>query len=122
MTCARAGVASSTPAPPHAAEQPAEQTAVGAPKGAARQGVRSALRPDPHPASGARQSSRGPVAWLHIVAPRYQGAVSTATSTCACGWHRQAAGVRQVLALVADHTDHRTTCPLRHRAETRNAA
>ena len=122
MTRARAGVASSTPTPAAPAEQTAQGTAVGAPKGAARQGVRSALRLDPHPASGARPGALGPVAWLHIVAPRYQGAVPTATSTCACGWHRQAAGVRQVLALVAEHTDHRTTCPLRHRAETRNAA
>ena len=122
MTRARAGVASSTPTPPHAAKQAAGQTAVGALKGAARQGVRSVPRSGPRPASDARPNGRGPVAWLHIVAPRYQGAVPTATSTCACGWHRQAAGIRQVLALVADHTDHRTTCPLRHRAETRNAA
>ncbi|MET9235691.1 hypothetical protein ABZW58_15050 [Streptomyces cellulosae] len=108
---------STTPAPtgPRAAEPAALRTAVGEPTGAARQGVLSALRSDPR-----RGDGRHPIAWLHIAAPR--GAVPTATSRCACGRDRSAVGKRRVLALLTDHTAHRTACPLRNLEEGRAAA
>ncbi|WP_206279870.1 hypothetical protein [Streptomyces luteoverticillatus] len=56
---------------------------------------------------------------LRIVAPG-RGAVPTATSTCACGRNRSAAGHQHVLALITDHTAHRDLCPLL--TEERNAA
>ncbi|MFJ1698956.1 hypothetical protein ACIOHC_28155 [Streptomyces sp. NPDC088252] len=37
----------------------------------------------------------------------------TATSICECGRNLFAAGHRKALALIADHTAHRTRCPLR---------
>ena len=104
-----------TPAGPHTARPAVPRTAVGEPEGAARKGVLSALRSDPHPGDG-----RYPVAWLHISAPR--GATPTATSRCQCGWDRSAVGHRRVRALIAAHTAHRTTCPLRNPQEGRNAA
>ncbi|MEU6498594.1 hypothetical protein ABZ895_03475 [Streptomyces californicus] len=54
---------------------------------------------------------RYPIAWLTITAPR--GATPTATSVCACGRNLFAAGHHKALALIADHTDHKTRCPLR---------
>ncbi|WP_247694388.1 hypothetical protein [Streptomyces sp. B93] len=104
-----------TPTSPDPAQPAAPQTAVGEPKGAARKGVRTALRPD-----GQQGDGRYPVAWLHIRAPR--GAVPTATSRCECGRDRSAVGRRRVLALIADHTAHRDTCPLRSPQEGRTAA
>ncbi|MGW2366355.1 hypothetical protein ACWCZ5_12325 [Streptomyces sp. NPDC001667] len=62
---------------------------------------------------------RRPVAWLHVHAP--QGATPTATSVCGCGRDRSAAGYRQVLDLITDHTAHRGTCPLRTPREGRTA-
>lgn len=100
---------------PSAAPQHVDATAEGGPKVAARKGVRTALRSDPHRADG-----RYPVAWLHISAPR--GAVPTATSKCLCGWDRSAVGHTRVLALIEDHTGHRDTCPLRATQEGRAAA
>ncbi|MEV0443986.1 hypothetical protein AB0I84_45480 [Streptomyces spectabilis] len=88
---------------------------MGAPKGVARKGVLTALRPDPH-----RGNGQYPIAWLHICAPL--GAIPTATSRCACGWDRSAVGRRQVLALVDDHAAHRDVCPLRSSQEGRAAA
>ncbi|WP_308401240.1 hypothetical protein [Streptomyces sp. AC512_CC834] len=88
---------------------------MGEPKGAARQGVVTALRPDPR-----RGDGRYPVAWLHIRAPK--GATPTATSKCECGRDRSAIGERRVLALIADHETHRTACPLRTPQEGRAAA
>ncbi|MER5222347.1 hypothetical protein [Streptomyces flaveus] len=99
---------------PHAAQQACDEAALGAPKGVA-EGVRSAVRPDPHTGDG-----RYPVAWLHIVAPR--GTVPTATSKCACGRDRSAIGRARVLALIDDHTAHRDACPLRTPLEGRTAA
>ncbi|MET8575497.1 hypothetical protein [Streptomyces sp. NPDC005012] len=90
---------------------------VGGPKVAARQGVVSALRSNPHPHPG---DGRHPIAWLHICTP--YGAAPTAHSSCACGRDLRAFGVRQVLALAADHGQHRTTCPLRTDQEGRAAA
>ncbi|MET7731204.1 hypothetical protein ABZT02_07525 [Streptomyces sp. NPDC005402] len=85
------------------------------PTGAARKGVRTAVGPDPQAGDG-----RYPVAWLSISAPR--GATPTATSKCLCGRDRSAVGHRRVLALIADHTAHRDTCPLRTPQEGRAAA
>ncbi|WP_251018691.1 hypothetical protein [Streptomyces sp. ISL-11] len=96
------------------ANRTAPHPAVVRPKGDA-EGVRKALRPDPRSHDG-----RYAVAWLHIRAPH--GATPTATSTCACGRDRSAVGRTKVLALIADHTAHRDTCPLRNPQEGRNAA
>ncbi|MEV7080188.1 hypothetical protein AB0N88_16870 [Streptomyces sp. NPDC093516] len=98
-----------------AARSTAPEATVGEPKGAARQGVRSACSPDLHGDDGRR-----PIAWLHIVAPR--GATPTATSRCACGRDRSVIGTARVLALIDDHTAHRTVCPLRRPQEGRAAA
>lgn len=100
---------------PHPAQPAAPEPVVGEPKGAARQGVRTALRPDSQTGD-----DRYPVAWLHIVAPR--GAMPTATSKCACGRDRSAVGKTHVLALITDHTAHRDTCPLRTTQEGKAAA
>ncbi|MDX3777688.1 hypothetical protein [Streptomyces europaeiscabiei] len=104
-----------TPASPRAAAQAVPGPAVGEPKGAARKGVPSALRPDPQQGDG-----RYPIAWLCICAPR--GAVPTATSKCLCGRDRSAVGHTKVLALIEDHTAHRDACPLRTNQEGRQAA
>lgn len=100
---------------PLAARSTAPEATVGEPRGAARQGVRTACSPAPHGYDGRR-----PIAWLHVVAPR--GATPTATSRCACGRDRSAIGKARVLALIDDHTAHRTACPLRHPQEGRAAA
>ncbi|MDF3300706.1 hypothetical protein [Streptomyces tropicalis] len=88
---------------------------MGEPKGAARQGVRTACGSDLHGDNGPR-----PVGWLHVVAPR--GAVPTATSQCACGRDRSAIGRARVLALINDHAAHPDACPLRTHQEGRAAA
>lgn len=72
--------------------------------------VRAAVRPAPRTPDG-----RYPIAWLTISAPR--GAVPTVTSVCECGRNLFAAGHHKALALIADHTDHRTRCPLRNHQE-----
>ncbi|MEU3835804.1 hypothetical protein [Streptomyces microflavus] len=77
----------------------------GAPKVVA-EGVPTAVRPDQQTGDG-----RYPIAWLTITAPR--GATPTATSICRCGRNLFAAGHHKALALIADHTDHKTRCPLR---------
>ncbi|MDH6586256.1 hypothetical protein M2161_005362 [Streptomyces sp. SAI-133] len=100
---------------PRVAAQAALGPTVGEPKGAARKGVPSALRPDPHQGDG-----RYPIAWLCISAPR--GAVPTATSKCLCGRDRSAVDHTKVLALIEDHTAHRDVCPLRTNQEGRQAA
>ncbi|MFP1627339.1 hypothetical protein ACLB9X_19730 [Streptomyces sp. 5K101] len=108
LTCRPTGTAAAEPA----TAAPGE----GAPKVVARQGVLSAVRPDPHAGDG-----RHPVAWLHITAPG-RGAIPTATSKCACGRDRSAVGHRKVHALIADHTAHRDLCPLHTPQEGRTAA
>ncbi|GGQ42141.1 hypothetical protein GCM10010215_77120 [Streptomyces virginiae] len=77
----------------------------GAPKVVA-EGVPSALRSDPGWDDGRR-----PVAWLHINAPG-RGVAPSARSWCACERDMFAAGQRRVLALIADHEQHRTDCQL----------
>lgn len=100
---------------PQGAAQGPPRPCVGESEVAARKGVLSALRPDPQPGDG-----RYPLAWLTIAAPR--GAMPTATSTCLCGRDRSAVGHKRVLALISDHEDHRTSCPLRTPREGRTAA
>ncbi|MEU5092110.1 hypothetical protein [Streptomyces sp. NPDC021356] len=104
-----------TPDRPRPAAPAKPRTSVGEPEGVARQGVPTALRPDPRTGDG-----RYPIAWLTISAPR--GATPTATSRCLCGWDRSAVGQRRVLALIDAHTAHRDTCPLRTPQEGRAAA
>ncbi|MFJ9040423.1 hypothetical protein ACIRF8_28065 [Streptomyces sp. NPDC102406] len=99
----------------HAAPQAVDTTAVGARKVVA-EGVRTARGMDPHGGDGRR-----PIAWLTINAPG-RGTIPTATSWCACGRDRSAVGIRRVLALIDDHTAHRTACPLRNPQEGRAAA
>ncbi|MGX5395670.1 hypothetical protein ACWLMY_27805 [Streptomyces anulatus] len=70
------------------------------------EGVPTAVRPDQQTGDG-----RYPIAWLTITAPR--GATPTATSICACGRNLFAAGHHKALALIADHTNHKTRCTLR---------
>lgn len=77
-----------------------------------RQAALSALQPEPQPSAPPAGDGRVPVAWLHIRAP--QGAIPSARSTCVCGRDRHAVGHDKVLALIEDHTAHRSTCPLRH--------
>ncbi|MFE0251760.1 hypothetical protein [Streptomyces sp. NPDC059010] len=105
-----------TPTGPRAAGPAAPQTAEGEPKGAARKGVRTALRSDPQQGDG-----RYIVAVLHICAP-LSGATPTATSKCLCGRDRSAVGRKRVLALIADHESHRDACPLPSSLEGRAAA
>lgn len=70
------------------------------------EGVPSSVRPDPHADDG-----RQPVAWLHIVAPG-RGVTPSVRSWCACGRDLFAAGQTRALALIDDHVQHRTLCPL----------
>ncbi|MEW2149851.1 hypothetical protein AB0909_11435 [Streptomyces albidoflavus] len=95
----------STPTGPHPAE-PAPASAARAAAKYAAEGVRSAPRPDPRPTD-----QRHPVAWLTITAPPNR-TTPTARSQCACGRDLFAAGQQRALALIADHEQHRTTCPL----------
>ncbi|QKW24707.1 hypothetical protein HUT11_23155 [Streptomyces seoulensis] len=104
-----------TPADPHVAEPAVPAVGVGEPKGAARQGVPSAVRPDSR-----RGDDRYPAAWLLISAPK--GGMPTATSRCLCGRDRSAIDRRRVLVLISAHTAHRDTCPLRITPEGRVAA
>ncbi|MGW6461218.1 hypothetical protein ACWF94_35710 [Streptomyces sp. NPDC055078] len=100
---------------PPAAEPPAPRTAAGGPKDAARRASASSVRPDPHPRDG-----RYAVAWLTITTPRR--GTPTATSTCACGRNTSATGHTKVLALITDHTHHRTLCTLRTTEQGEKAA
>lgn len=88
---------------------PAEPTAApdgsGAPKVVARQGVLSAVCPDPRSDDG-----RKPVAWLHISAPG-RGVIPSVRSWCACGRDLFTTGQTRALALIADHKRHRSLCP-----------
>ncbi|MFD3940063.1 hypothetical protein ACFWSF_35360 [Streptomyces sp. NPDC058611] len=70
------------------------------------EGVPSAVPPDPGWDDGRR-----PVAWLHITAPG-RGVTPSARSWCTCGRDLFAAGQARALALIADHAQHRTHCPL----------
>ncbi|MFW6721020.1 hypothetical protein ACHZ98_12800 [Streptomyces sp. MAR4 CNY-716] len=91
----------------------------GARQGVARQGVPSALPPQPSRADNTAGDGRYAVAWLHVSAPAR--AVPSARSVCLCGWDQRAIGLNRVLALIDAHTAHRDTCPLRN-SEGRTAA
>lgn len=122
-----------TPDGPHAAPQPVDIAAVGEPKGAARQGVRTS--PDPHTSDTSNPTPDRP--GIRIFAPpvyrhrndggrwskRY-GSTPTAAYACPCGQTGTATGAHAVAALVADYGAHRSVCtgtpaPL---AERRTAA
>ncbi|SEG46056.1 hypothetical protein SAMN05216223_105302 [Actinacidiphila yanglinensis] len=101
---------------PCLAEPAAPPTSRRAPKVAA-EGVPSAVLPDQR-----RITQQRLIGWLHIVAPPDWRARVSATSHCACGRHLTAHGRADVLALVADHAEHRAACPLRNAPERRHAA
>ncbi|MFE3016713.1 hypothetical protein [Streptomyces sp. NPDC059256] len=104
-----AGVVSSPPTTRPSIAKPASTTdGSRALKVVARRASASSVRPDPHPTPDGRQ----PIAWLTIRAPG-RGTTPTATSWCACGRNRSAIGHGRVLALITDHTEHQTNCPLR---------
>lgn len=88
--------------------RPAEPTPAPDGSGAPRvvaEGVLSSVRLDLLADDGRR-----PVAWLQIVAPPSYGASPSVRSWCSCGRDLFAAGRARALALVADHTQHRTAC------------
>ncbi|MFJ5593592.1 hypothetical protein ACIQCG_28080 [Streptomyces noursei] len=107
---------------PDSAEPAPARSSSGAPKVAARKGVLSALRTNPH------QSTHRPPEQaffgLHIIAPPQWSALTRATVVCRCGtYDREARGRRAVLWLVEDWDHHRTaTCPLRTAQEGADAA
>lgn len=80
------------PAGPHAARPAAPRATVGVPKGAARQGVRTALGSDPQPVT-----VTGTTPGLRI---RTTG-VPVADWLCACGHHEHARGAGAVIELQA---------------------
>ncbi|MFJ9410837.1 hypothetical protein [Streptomyces sp. NPDC101393] len=110
-----------TPDRINSAEPARTPSGSGAPRVVARQGVLSAVRPDPHPDT-AHEPERV-FFGLHIIAPPSFSAATSATAACRCGYRRSAKGRSGVLQLVADYTDHQTACP-RHTgiAEKRNIA
>ncbi|WP_328740096.1 hypothetical protein OHA91_25815 [Streptomyces erythrochromogenes] len=96
-----------TPAP--AGTSPAEPAPGPDGGGAAKvvaEGVPSSVRPDLHADDGRR-----PIAWLHINAPG-RGVTPSVRSWCQCGRDLFAAGQTRALALIDDHVQHRTLCPL----------
>ncbi|WP_174248318.1 hypothetical protein [Streptomyces hoynatensis] len=56
------------------------------------------------------------------MAPPDWQTVPTARSWCVCGRDERVIGRRRVAALIADHTAHRDTCPLRTPAPERRKA
>ncbi|MGW3272547.1 hypothetical protein ACWDFH_13885 [Streptomyces kronopolitis] len=94
------------PAPLSLAEPTRTPAGNGAPKGVARQGVLSALRPDPNKPT---QRHPEPVFYgLHIVAqPKWRIAV---TAACPCGFRLQVRGCAKVAQTIEDYTRHKETC------------
>ncbi|MFG3108406.1 hypothetical protein [Streptomyces tendae] len=111
---------------PHAAPQPVDRAAVGEPKGAARQGVVTALRSNrfpagAHPAPGQDPTPDRPS--IRIYAPpvyrhhydgarwsKHYAATPTAAYACPCGQTRTARGQDAVAALVTDYAAHQHFC------------
>ncbi|MGI5481968.1 hypothetical protein [Streptomyces lavendofoliae] len=112
----------STVTGPHAAVQRVEEAAVGEPKGAARQGVVTALRSnratagagaDPTPAAPGIRIFAPPVYRHHYDGARWStrhGALPTAAYACPCGLTGTATGPDDVAALVAEYDAHRSAC------------
>ncbi|MEV7500671.1 hypothetical protein [Streptomyces sp. NPDC093018] len=115
-----------TPGQPRAAEQAVPRAAVGEPKGAARQGVRNTLLPDPHPTDHTGHDAEDPTPerpGIRISAPpvyrhhydgarwakRYDG-TPTAAYACPCGQTRTARGQDAVAALVTEYAAHKHFC------------
>jgi len=98
---------------------------VGKPKGAARQGVVTALRPDRFPDAGAHPSANPtperpgirvyapPVYRHHYDGARWStrhGNTPTAAYACPCGQTHTARGQDAVAALVVEYAAHRSGC------------
>ncbi|MEV5005731.1 hypothetical protein AB0K74_15515 [Streptomyces sp. NPDC056159] len=115
-----------TPDGPRAAQPAAPLTAVGEPKGVARQGVRTALRSDRYRTDEARHGTQDPTPdrpGIRIYAPpvyrdhwdgarwskRY-GDTPTAAYACTCGQTGTATGPRAVAALVTEYDAHKSAC------------
>ncbi|WP_367574238.1 hypothetical protein [Streptomyces griseoaurantiacus] len=111
-----------TPTGPHTAPQPVDTAAVGEPKGAARKGVVTALRPnrtpmrpdaDPTPETPGIRIFAPPVYRHHHDGARWStrhGALSSAAYACACGQTGTATGPDAVAALVTEYEAHRSGC------------
>ncbi|MFE5007015.1 hypothetical protein ACFRJ3_20625 [Streptomyces sp. NPDC056696] len=116
-----------TPTGPYSAPQAVDTTAVGEPKGAARQGVVTALpRSNRFPREVARPKSSDPTPeqpGIRIYAPpvyrhHYDGArwskrhgdTPTAAYACRCGLTDTATGADDVAALVRDYEAHTSGC------------
>ncbi|MBJ6639870.1 hypothetical protein H4K36_22045 [Streptomyces sp. DHE7-1] len=104
-----------------------DAAAVGEPKGTARKGVVTALRPDRFQNDEARHSAEDPTAerpGIRIYAPpvyrhHWDGArwstrpgdTPTAVYACTCGQTGAATGSRTVTGLIAEHDAHKSACP-----------
>ncbi|MEU5738458.1 hypothetical protein ABZ784_10740 [Streptomyces tendae] len=108
---------------PQAAPQAVDTAGVGEPKGAARQGVvtalfpnRSTIRPGtvPTPDAPGIRVFAPPVYRHHYDGARWStrpGALPTAAYACACGQTGTATGPEKVAALVAEYEAHQSACP-----------
>ncbi|NEY35678.1 hypothetical protein GTU99_26535 [Streptomyces sp. PRKS01-65] len=106
---------------------------MGEPKGAARKGAVTALRPNRHPGPGPDPAPDRP--GIRIYAPpvyrdhydgarwstRY-GATPTAAYACPCGQTGTARGQDAVTALVAEYEAHASGCTGQHAARTEGKA
>ncbi|MGW5046696.1 hypothetical protein [Streptomyces griseoluteus] len=116
---------SPTPTGPHVATQAVDPAAVGEPKGTARKGVITALRPkkftasDLHPSADPTPDQPGirifaqPVYRDHWDGARWstrEGSPPSAAYACTCGQTGTARGARQVAALVAEYDAHKPNC------------
>lgn len=115
-----------TPTDPYAAPQPVDAPGVGEPKGAARQGVVTALRSNRFQSDEARHIAEDPTPdrpGIRIYAPpvychhwdsaRWStrpGDTPTAAYACACGQIGTATGPRTVAALISEYDTHKSGC------------
>ncbi|WP_328922143.1 hypothetical protein [Streptomyces griseoaurantiacus] len=114
-----------TPPGPRVAEPSSARPAMGEPKGAARQGVVTALRSNRFPADGAHPSAdptperpgiriyAPPVYRHHWDGARWStrhGGIPTAAYACTCGQTRTARGPDGVAALVTEYAAHKHVC------------
>ncbi|MFF8968621.1 hypothetical protein [Streptomyces sp. NPDC014995] len=117
----RPSLKSVTPTPdgPTGAVPAAPRRAEGAPRGAARKGVVTALRSNQHtdtfptPDRPGIRISAPPVYRHHWDGARWSkryGSTPTAAYACACGETGTATGPEDMAALVADYDYHQSTC------------